>query len=156
MTEIRAFLERHLQGIFAYDVEHYKATTTEDLGLYEWYIIPQRIDGLPFHEFLMLEAARANATPLTGTGLLDGTTQRPAERPRVRFDLANYREQVYGNTAIASYTLLVSTSAGSGVTVTSYNESRVMVRFPEGWKVVHVHKSPTYRSPLEPPRGPGA
>jgi uncharacterized protein YbdZ (MbtH family) len=22
------------------------------------------------------------------------------------------------------------------------NESRVAVRFPEGWKVVHVHKSP--------------
>jgi hypothetical protein len=36
------------------------------------------------------------------------------------------------------------------VTVTSYNESRVMVRFPEGWKVVHVHKSPAYKSPLSP------
>jgi ketosteroid isomerase-like protein len=68
----------------------------------------------------------------------------------VRFDLANYREQVYGDTAIASYTLLISTSTGSGVTVRSYNESRVMVRFDGAWKVVHVHKSPTYKSPLEP------
>jgi hypothetical protein len=34
-TEVRAFLEKHLQGIFAYDIEHYKATTAEDLGLHE-------------------------------------------------------------------------------------------------------------------------
>ena len=36
MTEIRDFLEQHLQGIFNYDTEHYRATTSEDLGLYEW------------------------------------------------------------------------------------------------------------------------
>ena len=152
MSEIREFLERHLQGIFDYDVELYKATTSEDLGLYEWYIVPQRIDGIPFHEFLMTEAARANATPLTGAGLLGNSAQPAQERPRMRFDLANYREQLYGDTAIASYTLLVSTSTGAGVTVTSYNESRVIVKLEGAWRVVHVHKSPTYRSPLEPPK----
>jgi hypothetical protein len=36
MSEIRDFLEKHLQGIFDYDVEHYKATTSDDLALYEW------------------------------------------------------------------------------------------------------------------------
>jgi hypothetical protein len=150
-SEVREFLEQHLQGIFDYDIEHYRASTSEDLGLYEWYIVPQRIDGLPFHEFLMTEAALANATPLTGIGLLDRSASPQSERPRVHFDLANYREQVYGDCAIASYTLLVSTSTGTGVTVTSYNESRVMVQFAEGWKVVHVHKSPTYKSPLTAP-----
>jgi hypothetical protein len=154
-SDVRTFLERHLQGIFDYDLEHYKATTAEDLGLYEWYIVPQRIDGIPFHEFLMREAALANATALTGTGLMDNSARPGQERPRVRFDLANFREQRYGDTAIASYTLLVSTSTGAGVTVTSYNESRVMVRFADGWKVVHVHKSPAYKSPLEAPRQPG-
>ncbi len=149
-TEVRDFLEKHLQGIFDYDIEHYKATTAADLALYEWYVVPQRIDGIPFHEFLMNEAQHSNATALTGTGLLDNSAARPTDRPRVRFDLSNYREQVYGDTAIASYTLLVSTSSGAGVTVTSYNESRVMVKFPEGWKIVHVHKSPTYKSPLVP------
>ena len=147
-SEVRDFLEKHLQGIFNYDIAHYRASTAEDLGLYEWSIVPQRIDGLPFHEFLMTEAALANATPLTGTGLLDHSAQPNQQRPRVSFDLANYREQRYGDCAIASYTLLVSSSTGAGVTVTSYNESRVMVRFAEGWKVVHVHKSPTYKSPL--------
>lgn len=151
-SDLRRFLEAHLQGIFNYDLDHYRATTVAELSLYEWYIVPQRIDGLPFHEFLMTEAALANATPLTGTGLLDSQAGLAPERPRVHFDLANYREQRYGDTAIASYTLLVSTSAGAGVTVTSYNESRVLVKFADGWKVVHVHKSPTYKSPLDPPR----
>ncbi len=152
MSEIRAFIEEHLTHIFAYDTEHYRATTAEDLSLYEWYITPHRIDGFPFHEFLMHEAKAANATALTGDGLLDNKAPRPTEPPHVRFDLANYREQRYGDTAIASYTLLVSTSAGGGTTVRGYNESRVLVKFPEGWKVVHVHKSPTYRSPIEPPK----
>ena len=150
-SEIRNFLEQHLQGIFNYDLDHYRATTSADLGLYEWYIVPQRIDGLPFHEFLMTEAALANATPLTGAGLLDSQAGIAPQRPRVHFDLANYREQLYADTAIASYTLLVSTSTGGGVTVTSYNETRVIVKLSGQWRVVHVHKSPTYKSPLNPP-----
>jgi hypothetical protein len=151
MTEVREFLEKHLQGIFDYDLALYAATTAPDLGLYEWYITPHRIDGIPFHDFLMAEAARAGATPLTGEGLMEGAGQRPTQPARVRFDLSNYREQLYGDTAIASYTLLVSTSTGSGVTVRSYNESRVIVRFPDGLKVVHVHKSPAWNAPFQPP-----
>lgn len=150
MSEIRAFLENHLQAIFDSDVTTYAATTSPDLGLYEWYVTPHRIDGLPFHDFLMSESARAQAVPLTGDALQGRSGERSAEPPRVRFDLANYREQVYPGAAVASYTLLVSTSSGSGITVRSYNESRVLVKFPEGWKVVHVHKSPAYRSGLEP------
>jgi hypothetical protein len=151
MTEVREFLERHLQGIFDYDLVHYAATTDPDLGLYEWYVTPHRIDGIPFHDFLMAEAARAGATPLTGEGLHENQGPRPTEPARVRFDLSNYREQLYGDTAIASYTLLVSTSTGAGVTVRSYNESRVMIRFSDGWKVVHVHKSPSWNAPFQPP-----
>lgn len=149
MSEIREFLEKHLQGVFNYDLEHYRATVSEDLGLYEWYIVPQRIDGVPFHEFLMTEAQRAGAVPMGGDALRN-TAQRPAEAPHVRFDLANYREQRYGDTAICSYTLLTSTGTGTGISVKSYNESRVIVKFPDGWRVVHVHKSPTYKSPIEP------
>ena len=151
MSVVREFLEKHLQAIFDGDVDHYKATTAEDLGLYEWYIVPQRIDGIPFHEFLMTEAAQTNAVPMTGEALAAGG-ERPSERPRIHFDLANYREQSYGDTAICSYTLLISTSAGAGVTVRSYNESRVIVKFPNGWRVVHVHKSPAWNAPFQPPR----
>src|SRR5262245_48380904 len=111
MSEIRSFLERHLQAIFDGDMVTYKATTDAGLQLYEWYITPHRIDGLPFHEFLMTEAARLNAAPMTGEALGEGP--RPAERPRVHFDLANYAEQRFGETAICSYTLLISTSTGA-------------------------------------------
>jgi Calcium/calmodulin dependent protein kinase II association domain len=151
MSEIREFLEAHLQAIFDGDVPHYKATTAEDLALYEWYIVPQRIDGIPLHEFLLTEAARTNAAPMTGEALAAGR-DRPAERPRVHFDLANYREQVYGDTTICSYTLLISTSAGGGVMVRSYNETRVIVKLAEGWRVVHVHKSPAWNAPFQPPQ----
>ncbi len=146
MSEVRDFLEKHLQAIFDGDVATYKATTAADLGLYEWYIVPQRIDGIPFHEFLMTEAARLNATPMTGQALTPGEPAK--ERPRVHFDLSNYREQAYSDSAICSYTLLISTSAGAGVTVQSYNETRVIVKLAGEWRVVHVHKSPAYKSPM--------
>jgi len=55
--------------------------------------------------------------------------------------------QRYGDTAIANYTLLISTALGTGVQVAAHNESRVMVKIDGNWKVVHVHKSPAYNAP---------
>ena len=55
MTEIRTFLEEHLKGILGNDISSYEATTSSDLTLYEWYVTPHRIDGLPFHEFMMID-----------------------------------------------------------------------------------------------------
>ena len=52
--------------------------------------------------------------------------------------------------AICGYTLLISTSAGSGVTVRSYNETRVIVQQGAEWRVVHVHKSPAWNAPFQP------
>src|SRR5258708_40357954 len=98
MSEIREFLEAHLQAIFDGDVPHYKATTAEDLTLYEWDIVPQRIDGIRFHEFLMTETARTNAAPMTGAALA-AVREHPAAGPRGHFDLANYRRQVHGYAA---------------------------------------------------------
>jgi hypothetical protein len=50
------------------------------------------------------------------------------ETGKTRFDLSNLLIQRYGDTAIASYTLLISTALGTGVTVAAHNESRVMVK----------------------------
>ena len=75
----------------------------------------------------------------------------PDEKPRTRFDLANLHIQRYGDTAIASYTMLASTGASTGVQVAAHNESRVLVKLNGEWKVVHVHKSPAWPSPhLQP------
>ena len=51
--KIWAFLDRHLQSIFMKDLETYRATTSVDLSLFEWYITPHRQDGLDFHLFMV-------------------------------------------------------------------------------------------------------
>jgi hypothetical protein len=106
-----------------YSKKGYKATTHEELSLYEWFVTPHRLDGLPFHLFM--------------------TERQWATRGRpYRVDLLERRLQLYGDVAIFSYTLLLTVEEEGGLRHTAVNESRVAVRFPEGWKVVHVHKSP--------------
>lgn len=138
MDEIEVFLRKHLQGINENDVACYHETTSPDLTLYEWWVTPHRIDGLPFHEFMMT----ANAE----RGAVFGAEAR-GEKSKTRFDLANLHIQRYGDCAIASYTLLISTATAEGVKVAAHNESRVMVKIDGAWKVVHVHKSPAYSAP---------
>ncbi len=149
MSEVRTFLEQHLQGIFDGDVEHYHATTVPELTLYEWYVTPHRIRGLPFHDFMMEESTRDDTAGIALDPHPDeGSTD---EKDRLRFDLSNYSEQLYGDTAICSYTLLISKGTSRGVRVISYNESRVLVKIEGAWKVVHVHKSPSWKAPFQPP-----
>ena len=50
-AEIRDFLHKHLQAIFDSDLQTYHTTTVPELTLYEWYITPHRVDGIPFHDF---------------------------------------------------------------------------------------------------------
>ena len=138
MEEIETFLRHHLQGIQENDVAAYHETTSPDLTLYEWWVTPHRIDGLPFHEFMMT----ANAEKGTVFG-----AEAKGEKAKTRFDLSNLRIQRYGDAAIASYTLLVSTAAQDGVKVATHNETRVIVKVDGAWKVVHVHKSPAYHAP---------
>lgn len=149
-AEIRDFLIHHLQTIQQYDVDGYHATTSEELTLYEWWVTPHRLDGLPFHDFMMAEYGRRGA--LFGGPEGDSAA---AEPPRRRYDLANLHIQQYGDCAIASYTLLASTGTDQGVKVAAHNESRVMVKLDGGWKVVHVHKSPAWPAPHTQPVQPG-
>ena len=136
--EIRSFLLHHLQSVQENDLAAYRQTTSEDLTLYEWWVTPHRLDGIPFHEFMMIaNAARGSVFGAEGSG-----HQAPT-----RLDLANLHIQRYGDTAIASYTLLISTALPEGVRVAAHNESRVIVRLDGGWKVVHVHKSPAWPAP---------
>lgn len=153
MTDVRTFLDSHLESIFAADVAGYHATTVDDLTLYEWHVTPHRIEGLPFHDFMMGEAGREDSP---GIALDPSPSAQPgSDKTNVRYDLANYREQIYGDTAICSYTMLISRGTRSGVHVVSYNESRVMVKMGDGWKVVHVHKSPSWSAPFQPPSTSG-
>ena len=138
--EVHDFLLKHLKGIQENDIATYQETTAEDLTLYEWWVTPHRLDGLPFHEFMMT----SNAERGTVFGA-EGKSRSPT-----RFDLSNLYIQNYGDTVIASYTLLISTASPEGVKVASHNESRVIVKQDNAWKVVHVHKSPAWQAPHIP------
>jgi hypothetical protein len=136
-AEIIAFLKKHLQSIQENDTTTYQETTADDLTLYEWWVTPHRIDGLPFHEFMMSSNAER--------GTVFGAESKT--KSVTRFDLSNLHIQNYGDTAIASYTLLISTASEVGVKVISHNESRVLIKSNNAWKVVHVHKSPAWQAP---------
>ena len=142
--EIYEFLLNHLNTIAENDVKAYHATTSEDLTLYEWFVTPHRIDGLPFHDFMMTE--NASRDTVFGAEVTD-----TENKVNSRLDLSNLHIQRYGDTAIASYTLLVSSGTPGGVQVVAHNESRVMVKMDGKWMVVHVHKSPAWQAPHIPP-----
>ncbi len=123
-------LERHLKSVFAGDSKTYRETTSPDLSLYEWWVTPHRQDGLDFHEFMI-------DNRWSGAG------------DRWRYDLLEKRCQLYGDTAIVSYTFMLSIATDSGVMHQTHNESRVLVKMNGQWKIVHVHKSPAYQAPRE-------
>lgn len=127
--EILVFLERHLRSVFAQDSETYTATTSAELSLYEWWVTPHRQDGLDFHLF-MIDNAWAGA----GASF--------------RYDLLEPRVQVYGDTAVVSYTFMLSVVGEDGIAHRTHNESRVLVKENGQWQVVHVHKSPAWRAPF--------
>ena len=141
--EIHDFLLNHLDTIMQNDVSAYDETCTPDLTLYEWWVTPHRIDGIPFHEFMM------TANEKRGT-VFGAEGESEQEKTPVRFDLANLHIQRYGDTAVASYTLMISTALPEGVKVAAHNESRVIVKIDGAWKVVHVHKSPAWQAPHIP------
>jgi ketosteroid isomerase-like protein len=127
--ETWATLQRHLKSIFERDSATYLETTSEDLSLFEWWVTPHRQDGLDFHKF-MIEHSWA------------GTDQD------YRYDLLEPRLQLYGDTAIVSYTFMLSRARPDGVEHRTHNESRVLIKRNGQWKIVHVHKSPSWQAPF--------
>lgn len=134
--DIMELVDRSLATIWAGDAEAYRLLCAEDLSFFEWHITTQRIDGLDFH----LREIKVYAEALGG-----------GEGARTEHEILQPRVQVYGDTAIATYTLLVRSVHGAAVTRTQQNETRVFHRFADGWKLVHCHKSPCWRAPHDPP-----
>ncbi len=130
-TTILSILDRNLQSIWEGDTETYRATTAEDVSFFEWYISPQRIDGLDFH----LRELQVHKDVVGGR-----------QDSRVEHEILQPRVQVYGDTAIVTYTLLVRAVSDAGVVHKSHNETRVFHNFGDvdapSWKLVHCHKSP--------------
>jgi ketosteroid isomerase-like protein len=130
-ADIWGTLHRHLKSVFEQDSETYVATTSKDLSLFEWFVTPHRQDGLDFHRF-MIDHSWA------GSG-------------DYRYDLLEPRLQLYGDTAIVSYTFMLSRAKPEGgVEHRTHNESRVLIKHDGEWQIVHVHKSPAWQAPFEP------
>ncbi len=121
--EIWDFLDRHLQSIFNGDWATYEATTAADLSLYEYWIIPHRQDGLDFHKFMI-------ENRWSGEGIAQ------------RYDLFEKRCQPYGDTAIVTYTFMLTQALPEGIRHRYHNETRVLIKRDGNWQIVHVHKSP--------------
>ena len=133
---IMDILDRNLQSIWDGDVEAYRATTAEDVSFFEWYISPVRIDGLDFH----LRELRVHSAVVSG-----GATDEEGES-HIEHEILQPRVQVYDDTAVVTFTLMIRAASGAGVVHKSHNETRVFHNFgaadaPE-WKLVHCHKSP--------------
>jgi len=129
-SDLLDLVHRSLQCIWDGDTEAYRALTAEDVSFYEWYISPQRIDGLDFH----LREIAVHAQVLAG------------DTGQIEYEILQPRIQRYDGTAIVSYTLLVRAISEAGVRHKSHNESRVYHNFGTVneplWKLVHCHKSP--------------
>lgn len=127
--EIWHFLHEHLNSIFTQDRETYAATTSEELSLYEWFVTPHRQDGLDFHYFMIDHSWAGTSSDF-------------------RYDLLEPRLQIYGDTAVVSYTFMLTRVNEDGrLTHRTHNESRVLIKGPGGWQIVHVHKSPGWSAP---------
>ena len=119
--EVLEITRQMLDAMYTANSDVHRQHSAEDMSSYEWYIAPQRIDGLEFH--LRLIEGGGNAS---------------------RLDMLTPRVQVYGDTAIVNYTLLKTTLAENAPPqFSSMNETRVFVKLEGIWKMVHLHKSPT-------------
>jgi len=130
---IMEVLERNLCSIWEGDVDTYRETTSENLSFFEWYISPQRIDGLDFH----LRELKVHKDVVSGGQRQGGRIEHEILQPWV---------QDFGATVVVTYTLLIRAVSESGVVHKSHNETRVFHDFGTAgapqWKLVHCHKSP--------------
>ena len=135
--EIMAVLEKNLKSIWEGDVAAYRNTTSEDCTFFEWYISPQRIDGLDFH----LRELRVHR-------MVVGGSPDPLEEEEQLFEheILQPKVQIFGSTAVVTFTLMVRAVYPGKIVHKSHNETRVFNNFgtkknPD-WKLVHCHKSP--------------
>ena len=121
--EVLEITRQMLDAMYTANSDVHQKHSAEDMSSYEWYIAPQRIDGLEFHLRLIEGGGNGGAS---------------------RLDMLTPRVQVYGDTAIVNYTLLKTTLAKNAPPqFSSMNETRVFVKLEGIWKMVHLHKSPT-------------
>jgi len=122
--EVMETLERLLHAIYCQDTDTYRDLVADDVSSFEPET-PMRVDTLDFHLHYMRQQK---------------ATRSPSAQ--YRLDIVNPRVQIYGNVAIATYTLVVTHSDEGGIRFGTINETRVFVRQDGRWLMVHFHKTP--------------
>jgi len=122
--EVLETVERLLHAIYCQDTDTYRELVADDVSSFEEET-PARIDSVEFHLHYMRQQK----------------TLRPPSA-QYRLDIVNPRVQLYGNAAIATYTLVVTRSDEGGIRFQTTNETRVFVREDGRWMMVHFHKTP--------------
>lgn len=120
VAEVKKTLMNILHGIQQRNNDTYRALVHKDLTCFEPESLGYPIDGLDFHLFF------AEVYP-------------PPEKYRI--ELVRPTIRVFGDTAYASYTLLVQIQQGKEVTITSANETRIFHKNNGIWQMVHFHRS---------------
>ncbi len=115
---------RMLAAIHNGDAETYAALCADDLTCFED-VCPYRIDGVPFHVSLIKQMA-----------------EDPSQQP-VRFDLLTPKVQRYGDSAVVTYTRLLTFNDSGKPSWRTFNETRVYVKQGGKWLMVHFHRTPT-------------
>ncbi len=122
--ELLDITETMLDAIHRGDADTYASLCATDLTCFED-VCPYRIDGIPFHVSLIKQMA-----------------QDPLQQP-VRFDLLTPRVQRYGDSAVVTYTRLLTFDDAGKPSWRTFNESRVYVKQNGSWLMVHFHRTPT-------------
>ncbi|HPD97035.1 MAG TPA: nuclear transport factor 2 family protein [Synergistales bacterium] len=135
--EVMEVLETSLRSIWESDSETYRKTAADDCSFFEWYISPQRIDGLDFH----IRELRVHRSVVGG-----GADPLEEDEQLFEHEILQPRVQVYGECAIVTFTLMVRAVFPGKIVHKSHNETRVFHNFgtkkKPDWKLVHCHKSP--------------
>ena len=122
--ELLTITWRMLEAIHMGDAHTYADLCRPELTCFED-VCAYRIDGVEFH-----------------TSLIRQMAENPANRP-ARFDMLTPHVQIYGDTAIVTYTRLMTYDHEGKPTWRPFNETRVFVKEQDNWKMAHFHRSPT-------------
>jgi ketosteroid isomerase-like protein len=122
--ELLDLTHRLLDAIHKADLETYRALSAPDLTCYETDVAPYRIDGVDFHIDLMA-AMKGQKTYAS----------------LVRFDMLTPHVQIYGDSAVVTYTRLMTYTGDGAPFWRAFNETRVYARLEGAWKMVHFHRS---------------
>ena len=114
-------------------------------------LAPVRLGSLPGRTYRTSRQALLRRTRAIAASHRSAELRRQSgEFYQVEHEVLAPRVQVYGDVAIATYTLLMRYTSGQSVRHTEHNETRVFHRRQTGWQLVHCHKSPMWPAPHQP------